>query len=402
MLIIIIELMLIFSFVKNIKNLGFYKIKYYLLIALVIQSIVLLLYRVELNSLGRVVYYSDAEVYWNQTLALLQGYKLSNVQEGYVQFCSLIQKTSPFYSVIWNNISNLLLLDLSILIFSYLALKNNINKRNVKYFFILTINNPLIYYGLFRNLKDSLFLFATTVIIYLFFIYSKKKKIYYLIVAFIINILITSVRPWGFLIFPMCFCGYYIYEFNHITNKAKKILLICSLIFIIPIIYIIMSQLGVLTHLQVWLPVLEQNASSQSILSLLMGPFVIILGPGWYRSLFGADYFMFYTQIGNACCFIGASIWWIELAYFISKFRIKHILSTSNIGIMTILILMFILLVYTMQYGGSLEIRFRSVVYTITSCAYLFTNNDFILKRIDYKIIPIFFIIFIVGTFMSV
>ena len=62
-----------------------------------------------------------------------------------------------------------------------------------------------------------------------------------------------------------------------------------------------------MTHVEVWLPVITENAGGFSKLTLLLGPFNIIMGPGWYRSIFGSQYFMFYTNVGNVACAAASS-----------------------------------------------------------------------------------------------
>lgn len=402
MLIIIFEFLVMLYIAKQIKKKNLKNVYIYLFIALFIQLTILFFYRVELREMGRVVYFSDAEVYWEQTLLYMSNGKILTGQDGYVKYCSIIQITSPFYSVVWNNISNLFLLDISILMIANMALLNGIKLINIKWFLIMLLNNPLVYYGLFRNLKDSLFLFILTLIIYLFDRYFKNKNIIYLIIAIILDLYVSRIRPWGFLILPMCICGYYMNELLKKGNGWRKIILTIILISTIPIMYIVLSETRMLDHLEVWTPVIEKNTSSQSIVSLLLGPFVIVLGPGWYRALFGSRYFMFYTSIGNLCCFIGAVIWWIQLSIFLSKIKFHNFIKSNKIASMLLIILVFILMIYTMQYGGSLEIRFRSIIYVLLSSTYLFMNQSFVLNKINK--VSVFFCVFIFmfGTIMSI
>ena len=165
MLIIIAELAFIIWLSKKLSN-DNSKIKAITLFAIFEQTIILLVYRINLNTINRVVYYSDAEVYWDNTLTLLNGGHLIGSQTGYAYYCMLLQLVSPFVSVIWNNISNICLLDCSVLLLAHVMVLGSVSQKNILLFLRFNLYNPLIIYGLGRNLKDSLFLFIIVVVVY--------------------------------------------------------------------------------------------------------------------------------------------------------------------------------------------------------------------------------------------
>ena len=120
--------------------------------------------------------------------------------------------------------------------------------------------------------------------------------------------------------------------------------------------------------INVWLPVVFGNGLSQSFISLVSSPIRILTGPGPYRSILGNEYFQFFTYVGNVCCAIGCLMWWWELIcmiFHLKAFKLKGI--SFNFGI----VWLFFLFVYSLQYGGSLEMRFRGVIYILTTAMFL-------------------------------
>src|SRR5690554_8234724 len=115
--------LLIYISKKNNKYIPKFAIS--ILGVLTLQIALLLIYRIELFQLGREVYYSDATTYWEATKAMLNGYDFHAWNLGYVYYSVIIQKTTPFVSVFWVNLSNLLLFDLSVVLIAFLMTKEN-------------------------------------------------------------------------------------------------------------------------------------------------------------------------------------------------------------------------------------------------------------------------------------
>jgi len=401
MIIILLEILLMFSITKNLNKKYNFSIYKSIIIFLAFQLVALMIYRLELNALDLEVYYSDSAVYWDTTKKLLEGYKYTTWNMGYVYYCYFIQKLSLFISPIFINISNLLLINLSILNICLLMNKENINKKNIKLFYFITMINPLVWYSLFRNLKDGLFLYLTTIIVFLVYkIFNenegKHKKILYLLILVIFTLYITTVRAWGFLI-TILLLGFSI--FNKFKTKFKLtpkniIMLILSIGTFIVALYILLFKLNYMYKLEMWMPIVLENGQARGIINILLGMVKIIIGPGPIRSIFGKEYFMFYTITGNVMSFIGAILWWLSLGILVSKTLLKNNNKNTIANLFGLVVLTF-LVIYAMQYGGSLELRFRGVIYILFSsffCSkfnYDFKKNHVIFFAIALTIITI-------------
>lgn len=402
MLVIVGEIFLIAYFLKHLDIKG---IKTKIYIAFIMQAILLVLYRINLMFLGRDVYYSDAETYWKEVLILLEGDKLEHGQVGYAYFTYLIQKTSPFVSVLWNNISNWMLTNLSVLALANMAKKSEVNIDNIKTFLLINMYNPLIYYALFRNLKDALFLFSCTIMIYGYVAFRLKKRKIYLVVPIIVDLWIATVRPWGFLILPMfilvdCF-SVGIKKIIEMDDKKKLLKPLIAFGVVGTIVFVVFQIMGLNAHLYTWIPVIMQDMKNLGIMNVLLGPFRMILGPGWYRCLFGAEYFEFYTLVGNIVCLIGVVFWWGVLAFSMCNIKMKN-MKYSLVGKYALILILMILGLYSLRYGGSTEIRFRGVIYIVMSASVLFNLKKFSYKKRTIGLAVSFAVIFIIGTIFSV
>lgn len=369
-------------------------LKKYYIFAFIIQAIFLIMYRAELLGIGREVYYSDAEVYWHETKNMIETGSAGGWNIGYIYYSFLIQKLSFFESVALINVSNMMLIHLSISILGFIMLKNDISKKNISFFIIINSLNPLIFYALFRNVKDSLFLFYSVLSIAIIYYYSHEKNMIKKSILFISMVMIIyllyDIRPWGFLV-PIS--GYIVADINKERSKVNKVINI-SIITLGLIIILSMPRIN--ATLNMWVPIVFNNGLSQSLKGLILGPFNLLIGPGPIRSIFGSKYFVYYTNIGNIAGFIGSIIWWLALPMLLAQVKIsKH----SNLLSRLIGIIVFIFIsIYTMQYGGSAEIRFRGVLYVLFS-GYILSNWELnINKKICLKYSCIGIIIVIGGV----
>ena len=407
MVIIISELILIMLIARNLRNKGLHSIYRYLCLAFLVQAFILIVYRLELASIGRNVYYSDAEVYWNATLSLLYGNPVRTWNMGYVYYCYIIQITSPFIWVGFINISNILLIDITILIFSYLMVNSQVPMKNAQFFILVCTLNPLIIYALGRNLKDVLFLFYTMLTLVIFhWLKTKRTKritrgvLYCLIV--ILAVLLTDVRPWGFLVsIAALFASVSEVLAYHFRKSPVRFGVTCIFIMVsLPPIAILMKQRGFLSHLDLWIPIVLENARSQSWSRLLLAPMRILTGPGPLRSVLGNEYFLFYTVSGNVFSAIGAFMWWIVLGILVANLLVGN-KQLNHLSKMLLLIFGLFMIVYSMQYGGSLELRFRGIVYILTSGLVL----SLVPRRSDNRVrslaIIMMFVIFAGGLWFS-
>ena len=360
MIVILIEFIALFSLNKKLKDKGLdYSI--ILFFALSLQFCILAIYRVELLLNDRIVYYSDAEVYWENTLTLLEGKSLSGIQTGYAWYCFVIQITSPVRMVVLNNVSNLLLVDITIYLIAILLQNQNNSIETIKKFITICIFNPLVVYSLLRNLKDSLFIFLAVLIIFSYIKISRKFSVIYIALIGLLTIFITMVRPWGFIISFLLLIEKLLNR-KHIFRNLLIIGIVGTGLFTVVLYF------GFNKIIDVWMPIVFENGESQSFLGLIMGPFRILTGPGPYRSILGYEYFQFFTYTGNICCAIGCTLWWWELvclSFNIGKFKFNGI--SISFGI----VWLFFLFIYSMQYGGSLEMRFRGVIYILTTALFL-------------------------------
>ena len=112
--VIIILFAIMFLLINKISSIEIRKtVILRVIFALLIQFLFLILYRLELFNLGRVVYFSDAEVYWNHTLSYLSGDFYYAYNDVYIWVSYIVQRTSPFVWVGWINIYNILILNIS-------------------------------------------------------------------------------------------------------------------------------------------------------------------------------------------------------------------------------------------------------------------------------------------------
>lgn len=370
MLILLVELAAIFWMAKVLKSKGLRGIHNWLVLALGVQFLLVTIYRLELWTLGREVYYSDAEIYWNTTLALLKGADVTTWNMGYVYYCYLIQKTSPFVWAGFINLSNVLLIDLTGLSLAYVMIENKVPSRNVETFLAIGLLNPLVIYSLARNLKDVLFLFYVSLIILCFHFLTRHntRRILLSIALIVLTILVSEVRPWGFLVSLSLFGFLYLRWLSKGFRQRPILfyLLSVGIAVLAAILVIFLKYLGYMATLEVWVPIVIESASSQGLLNLLLAPTRILTGPGPFRAIQGAKYFWFYTVSGNFFAAIGALLWWFHLGSFGARL-ITSRLNKNTVSVLLAITWGLFVIIYSLQYGGSLELRFRGVIYVLTA-----------------------------------
>jgi hypothetical protein len=131
-----------------------------------------------------------------------------------------------------------------------------------------------------------------------------------------------------------------------------------------------MNKIGYMQILYMWVPIVFESASGMGINSLILAPLKILTGPGPIRSVLGSKYFLFYTESGNIFSAIGAFFWWIILGMY-AAFYLTQEKQWSKLSMMLIIVFIIFIAIYSMQYGGSLELRFRGVIYILTSAIIL-------------------------------
>ena len=350
-----------------------------LFLSFLTQFFILILYRVELEGFwGRDVYWSDAEYYWNALLSMLEGQKVEVYNILYVFYSYLLQVTSPFVSPLWNNLSNIFLVDLSFLfIIQTLLVSYDYQGSRARIvlnpeIYLVTICNPLVIYSLLRNLKDALFLFLVVFSVYLYVVVFRRFKSRVLILLFSVcytasfGILLTLVRPWGWIV-PIINS----FAIPLSLSPIPKIRFFIKSYIPIIISVILAGSFLVFRNaksVELWLgareQIMQQTGIVHSPFGLIGAPFRFLLGPGPIRSLLGKQYFWFYTYTGIACSFVGSMFWWFLLPLFVTKV-LREGFTRSVFGRATPFFLNFglFLAVYSFFYGGSAELRLRGVLY---------------------------------------
>lgn len=371
------------------------KYNFLIFFSILFQFIILLLYRYELNIKNMVVYYSDATYYWENTLNYLNNGFVDSYNIGYVFYSVLIEFLSPSISVVWINISNLLLLILSVIFITILMLDENIRKKNIMYFNYTIMLNPAIHYSLLRNLKDSLFLFLTIFTLFIVYKHQKLKlrwlnEIFYIILI-IMFITLKTIRPWGFII-PIILFG--IAKFNNKKINIKNIIILLSLLLLC---VFLLNKLGYLKIITIWVEVLK-NRFNFSIFKILTAPINMILGSGPIRPIFSEIYFAYSLKTAEIFLSLGYFIWWLILPYLINNIKIRNISLLSKL--LWIIIIIFVV-IYSLAYGGSIESRLTSVLIVLFSAA-IFSNNFNHRKDILLRYSFVFIILFLGGIIFGI
>ena len=124
--------LIFFMIIKNIDNIEIRKkIIKYLVLAMIFQIILFIIYRLNLNYIDREVYFSDAQLYWNATKEVMTYGRTDVYNRTYIYICAIIQKTSFILWVGWNNLFNILCIDLSVAMI-LIVLYSNMNTKITK------------------------------------------------------------------------------------------------------------------------------------------------------------------------------------------------------------------------------------------------------------------------------
>ena len=136
-----------------------------------------------------------------------------------------------------------------------------------------------------------------------------------------------------------------------------------------------------------WIPIVFDMATEQSLIEILTSIPRLLIGPGPLRSFFGHINFVYFTYIGNVMTFIGSLMWWVQISFMISKiistrftFKYMHVFTKY-----IFLNLISFVLIYSLAYAGSTELRFRGVLYVFFSALFFSyypvkLNKDLLIK----------------------
>lgn len=304
----------------------------------------LLLLQFELAVTGSTTgtYGSDATYYYE---AMYAGYFSDNPTQAisayynqlYIWFGIIILKTSPFFSIIWVKIGNILLL-LYVISMIYLMLYQKGAPRQVTNFVCLFSGlNGIVTWMCIRNLKDTLFLFLLVFTCYLAFDfyrkYTSKKpgvnilRFLMLIVLFIIfSHCFQNIRQWAYIIPWLILISLLVRIIlnNKFPNKYILILGV-GIVLLLSIIYFIIGG-DVMNYFRTYASVsgLGDRTGFGLISGLVISLLRFIIGPGPFRAIMGNDVFLVTTNIGNTLIFLGSLMWWLVIPLMV--LRIKELI----------------------------------------------------------------------------
>lgn len=405
------------TFLNKVDLINRKKLFIWFLFGILFEFILLIIYRFNLFNLNRIVYYSDAETYWYNTLELIKYGKSEGYNSLYYYLCFILQKTSPFIWVGWNNIFNITCINFSVVLtICTFNNKNIVNK--IKYLIIAVMFNPFIIYSLFRNLKDALFMLMVFITAYLLnYALEKGSRVFNVLLYFIfilLTYLFLLIRPWGFIIpiigiiyFTICLIKKTKINIKNILKKNIALLFLAILIFIVAFVFLFQD---IFATIKVWFPTVYHELSSRNIFVTLIGFFKFLFAPGPIRALLGSRYFVHYTDSGNIMCFLGQIMWWVSIIIITANVIISIQQKKVEIKKSTILskfifvIMLVYLCIYVIQYGGVAELRLRAVMYIFIYSVF-FSNFDLHNYRDNKKIYNIvsliFFFVFIGVTLIG-
>jgi hypothetical protein len=338
-------------------------ILFILLCGFVMQFMLLLAYRYELVTVWhRQVYWSDIEIYWRAIQQMLRTGQIPEVHNvGFVVFSYWVLKTLGIYDPFVLNISNLLLLDISIFLLAIWTKNYTSYKSNIRLLLIVIFLNPFVTYALLRIVKDALFLMlsiSTLLFVDLWAKTTRRRFILSLPILVGLSIILQSIRPWGFMV-PWIFV-FSVFVISDIPFGRKILITTLCLLAFAGVFWF--QFRGVST----WFDIVFARAKDQSTVSLIKGPLRSLIGPGPIRPFNPERHFIYWTNIGNVATFVGASLWWLMLPVFMLILtRVKR--DTLVDFFPLIALTGTFLIIYTLNRGGGLEFRHRGVLYTFVA-----------------------------------
>jgi hypothetical protein len=345
----------------------------------------LLLFQYELILTGSTTgtYGSDATYYYE---AMHAGYFSNNPSQVisayynqlYIWFGIILLKTSPFFSIIWVKLGNIVLL-LYIISMIYLVLyRAGVPRRIITFVCLFAGLNGIVTWMCIRNLKDTLFLFLlvgncflATNYYFSFKKWKRNKKIIYLFILLAISAVLPTIlrdiRQWAYII-PWLILICLLLKILMDNKSFKRLFPILGIgaVFLLPIIVPAMIGTDVIINFKSYASTIGLGARTG--LSLVSGIFVgflrFIIGPGPFRAMMGNDIFLVTTNIGNMLIFLGSLMWWLVLPLMVLRMRELFGITIKEIIIVAPFLLYVFIYIYV--YQGSVETRFRAVLYIIS------------------------------------
>jgi hypothetical protein len=345
--------------------------------------LLLLQYELIMTGSATGTYGSDATYYYD---AMYAGYFSDNpaqvissyYNQLYIWFGVILLKTSPCFSIIWVKLGNIVLL-LYVISMIYLMLyRAGAPDQIINFICLFAGLNGIVTWMCIRNLKDTLFLFLFTINCFMavnFYRIIQRKAInstvVYLFVLSVLSVILSSwfkdIRQWAYII-PWIIVISLLVRILMDKKSMRWFILILGIGVILSIPLIIPNIIGtdVVKDFEIYASAsgLGGKTGSSLISGLVVGLLRFIIGPGPIRAMMGNEVFIVTTNIGNVLIFLGALIWWIIIPLMVLRIReLIKIISKEVIIFAPFLTYVF---VYIYAYQGSVETRFRAVLYIIS------------------------------------
>lgn len=300
-------------------------------------------YRLNLQLEGRVVWFSDAQHYYDQY------FSRSNIDVfntfDYISFLRF--SIIPIgYEAFQMNLANVSLTIFSSFISSRII---GLTHNNLKWYLFVTIYNPFILVSLLRNFKDAYFL-ASSLLLLLFYI-RQDKAWFKGLITLVSSFVLFQIRPWAFLIFPTIFI-------IDILRKDDRRWLA---LFVLPLV-ILLFYVFAWDYLIFWVDIVNEGVVDNFDLSFtnrLLGFFKIFTSPGLIRPLFPNEYFEYSLTSVTVMIWIGQLINYSVLVRFL---KIKEVMAVIRNHYHLAIYISLPLFIYAIAYGGSVEFRIKATV----------------------------------------
>jgi hypothetical protein len=294
---------------------------------------------------------------------------------GYVAFGTLILLTSPFESVVWVKLANILALILALSFLYWLLRERGVRPKVARLIVLLMGFNGTITWMVLRNLKDTLFVstcLLEIVVLYLLFHPGKpvarRNIALAMLLALVFGYVISTIRSWGTFLSGFILFSTLLGAFFEGYVRRTNFLLTLVLGGILSFLYLGWFSTGLKTY-QVFR---KYNQEPSELVTALPSATQIPLlalrfltGPGIVRPLYSEQAFRVTTRTGNALIFLGSLMWWglLPILFLTLTRPMSRIVRSCAVTGPALLFLC----VYAYVYGGTADTRTRAVFYLLSA-----------------------------------
>lgn len=339
-------------------------------------------------------YGSDARYYYAQMRATVEANAWwpaqGTLSPGYVAWGAAVLYSSPSDSVVWVKLANIGLLLLVLLLGFNLMEYWGVRAWAAYYATLLYGLNGTVLWMVVRNLKDSVLLFLTLghVLLSLRVLSTRWPAVVrvgaVIVLGMAAGFVYATIRPWGLYWSGAVFAGS-VLEAAHRSMLARAARRRGTPVggergFGLPSGIAVLVTAGALVGIVLntrWEVVQEDlrvlqayselsgGLAGRGLREYLVAVPRFLIGPGPIRALFGWEAFQVTTTTGNILVALGSLLWWLCVPLLIggmlrgTRYWAKH-------GSILVVLLMHIA-VYSFAYAGSLETRFRAIVYVLSA-----------------------------------